>query len=107
MYYTPAASDSDLDRWIRDALLEDAVAQPPTGAWERLRQAITDSQRYGMWILDEPLRDPPESTPAMLSRYQFHRALRLYDDARHNSRREVREVVWNNVMPMFFTLVHL
>ena len=71
--------DQTLDNWIREALLEEAAAQPLPDAWLRLRRAISDRRlkSYGMWVLDEPWRDPPESLPTALSRQQFQRALRL------------------------------
>lgn len=107
----PVQSDRELDHWIQDALFEDALAQPPVGAWERLYKAIADRgmarRSHGMWVLDEPLRDPPESPPMVLSGYQFKRALRLYDDTRRNPGQEVREMLWNNMMPTFITLISL
>jgi hypothetical protein len=71
--------DRTLDNWIREALLEEATAQPLPDAWARLCRAISDRRlkSYGMWVLDEPWRDPPESLPTALSRQQFQRALRL------------------------------
>jgi hypothetical protein len=104
------APDHVLDGWIRDALLEEAVAQPPVGAWERLCKAVAErrvgGRSYGMWVLDEPVRDPPAAPPMALSRYQFKRAQRLYDDRRHNPGQEVRETLWSNVMPTYI-VVHL
>lgn len=80
--FRPRSDDMDgvLDLWIRDALREEAVAQPSQGAWERLRSALERhrTRRYGMWVLDEVLRDPPESLPTPLSQAQYRRAGRLY-----------------------------
>lgn len=72
--------DGVLDLWIRDALREEALAQPSPGAWERLRSMLErrPPKRYGMWVLDEVLRDPPESLPTTLSQEQYQRAKRLH-----------------------------
>jgi hypothetical protein len=74
-------SDLALDTWIREALLDEATAQPSSDSWERLCTAIADRRlkSYGMWVLDEPWRDPPESLPTALSYRQFQRALHLLD----------------------------
>ena len=101
----PPSADSDvlLDRQIRAVLLADAAVQPPAWAWNRLRRAIIDRRLVhsrGMWILDEPLRDPPESLPTTLSCQQFERALRIYN-SRGYCRYRVRETTWNNWMPSF------
>ncbi len=56
-------SEALLDGWIEDALREEALAQPPGTTWERLRQMLEGrrKRRYGMWVLDEPLHDPPRA----------------------------------------------
>ena len=56
-----ALPETWLDGWIEDALREEALAQPPATTWERLRQMLEGRRRrrYGMWVLDEPLHDPP------------------------------------------------
>ena len=56
-----ALSETLLDGWIEDALREEALAQPPATTWDHLRQMLEGrrQRRYGMWVLDEPLHDPP------------------------------------------------
>ena len=58
-----ALPETLLDGWIKDALREEALAQPPNTTWERLRQMLEGRRRrrYGMWVLDEPLHDPPRA----------------------------------------------
>ena len=56
-----AFSETLLDGWIEDALREEVLSQAPSTTWERLRQMLEErrKRRYGMWVLDEPLHDPP------------------------------------------------
>jgi hypothetical protein len=73
--------DYPLDNVIRDALLEDSLARPSAGAWERLRRQAMIGRQYrksGMWLLNEPLRDPPETPPLQLNYHDYKRALRIY-----------------------------
>lgn len=111
LFWRPSADlDYLLDAWICDAFLEDAAVQPPQGAWERLRNAITDRRpvrSHGMWILDEPLRDPPESLPGTLSDQQYERAQRIYRHDRAGRRSQFKEAVWSNFLPAFVALVNL
>jgi hypothetical protein len=100
-----------LDHWIREALVEDALAHPSPGAWERLRQAIIERQhKYGMWVLDEPLRDPPESPPMMLDDHQYERAMRIYSEQLGlGNRREImlcKCTIWSGTMPSFSAVVN-
>jgi hypothetical protein len=109
----PAVTEPDdvLDNWIRDALVEDALAHPSAGAWERLRQAIVERQhKYGMWVLDEPLRDPPESLPMMLDNHQYERAARIYSARLGlSNRREImlyKSTIWGGTMPTFAAVLN-
>jgi hypothetical protein len=110
-----AAAEPDyvVDNRIRNALIEDALARPTAGTWERLRQAILDRKRknYGMWVLDEPLRDPPESPPMMLSRNQYQRALQAYDiKHRYAGVREMplyKDALWGGIVPTFAAFLNL
>jgi hypothetical protein len=101
--------DYSFDSWIQEALFDDALACPPPGAWERLRQAIIERQfkHYGMWVLDEPLRDPPEAPPMLLNGHDFERAQRIYGGyliaAGHDLR---RDVIWGGLMPTFSVMVN-
>lgn len=77
--------DRVIDNWIREALCDDAPLTVPPGAWDRLRKAIMDRRfvrSRGMWLLDEPFRDPPESLPTTLNERQLKRAMRLYNGIR-------------------------
>ncbi len=110
LYWQTGDCDFTLDRWIREALLEEALAQPSTGAWERLRMALAphrDTTRSGMWVLNEPLRDPPESLPMVLSYSQFQRAQRLYIDSRPNRGMYVRDTVFSHSLSTFAILLNL
>jgi hypothetical protein len=105
--------DYPLDNLIRDALFEDSSARPSAAAWERLRrQAIIEQQyrRSGMWLLNEPLRDPPEAPPLQLDSYHYKRALRLYSDqTAMSSRREMlmyKASLWGGMMPSFSALLN-
>lgn len=84
----PFEPDDVLDFHIREALLEETNLSFPPGAWERLRRAIVEHQtvtNQGMWILDEPFRDPPESSPTLLTQQQFERVRRIYNKPQYNS----------------------
>jgi len=97
--------DLVLDAWIREALFEDAVAQPSPDAWQRLRRAISDRRlkSYGMWVLDEPWRDPPESLPTTLNGRQFQHARRLlYHDHRTVPIWQLAYASWGSVYQRFF-----
>ena len=105
--------DFPLDNLIRDALFEDSSAHPPAGAWERLRcQVIIERQyrRYGMWLLDEPLRDPPEATPLQLNYHDYKRAMRLYSDQNPaTSRRDAmmyKTTLWDGMIPSLSALLN-
>lgn len=100
--------DRVLDHWIQDALIEEAVAQPPSGTWDRLRMVLERrrTRRHGMWVLDEPLRDPPESLAMLLSCSQFQRAHRLYVDSRYAPAWNIKDSVFNHPLPTFSALVH-
>jgi len=96
--------------WIREALLEESLARPLPSTWERLRKAITERRprNYGMWILDEPLREPPAAPPSALKEREFRRAQRLY--AGNNaiySRLGLRERFWSDLSPAFPAMVNL
>ncbi len=100
--------DYTIDGWIQDALLDDALARPPGGAWERLRQAIVERQmkNYGMWVLDEPQRDPPESPPMLLEGHDFERAMRIYGDHLTIGNDLRRDVIWSSLLPIFSVMVN-
>jgi hypothetical protein len=109
----PSGAEPDyvLDHRIREALVEDALARPSAGAWERLRQAIVERHhKYGMWVLDEPLRDPPESPPMMLNNEQYKRAMRIYSGQFGlSSRHEIimhKSTLWAGTMPSFSALLN-
>lgn len=105
---SPGDRDHTLDAAIREALVEDALAQPLPGAWERLRKAIVDRRlkSYGMWVLDEPMRDPPEFFPTVLNRDQYQRAMRSYTVNRDSYNRQIREAMWSTMLPTFSALVN-
>ena len=93
---------------IQDALLDDALAYPSAGAWERLRQVIIERQmkNYGMWVLDEPQHDPPEAPPMLLNGHDFERALRIYGNYLTNGSDLRRNVIWSGLSPTFSVLVN-
>lgn len=103
----PAAPDRTVDCWIRDALFEDALAQPPAGAWERLRKVINDRKfrKYGMWVLDEPWRDPRETTTPPAHRppkqIRFYANYHCKEEDFAWQQWQTREAVWGNMMPIF------
>jgi hypothetical protein len=100
--------DQTLDGWIHEALLDDALARPPAGAWDRLRQVIVERQLkdYGMWVLDEPQRDPPESPPMLMSGHDFDRARRIHGSRFVESNYPRKVVIWTGVLPMFAAIVN-
>lgn len=108
----PASSsppDRVTDNWIREALMDEAMVVPPAGAWDRLRKAILECKpvrSHGMWVLDEPLRDPPEFLPKSLTEPEFARVQWLYDDYRGNLRGGLREVAWNSFLPAFVIVLN-
>lgn len=103
-------NDSLLDLQIREALVDYVLAQPPAGAWERLVKTIADRgliRGYGMWVLDEPLRDPPEAPPMWLDRGEHRRAERLYHDCCGNMLYRTRDIVLSGWFPTFSMIVNL
>jgi hypothetical protein len=105
--------DYPLDNLIRDALFEDSLARPSAGAWERLRRQVMIEQQYrrsGMWLLNEPLRDPPEAPPLQLDNHDYKRALRIYSDQTAvTSRREImmyKTALWGGMMPSLSALLN-
>lgn len=98
-------SDALLDWYIADALSDEAQSAVPPGAWDRLRKAINERnliRGYGMWLLDETFREPPDSPPATLSGAELERALRIFRNrqaARHHLR---SPSVWGSWSPTFF-----
>lgn len=98
--------DVEIDGWIREALLDDALAKPPAGAWERLRHAIIERKlkQHGMWVLDEPHRDPPDALPMMLNHDEFERAQRLYGFWAWQDRRTYE--LWSGLVPGFEAIVN-
>jgi hypothetical protein len=97
--------DYPLDNLIRDALLDDTSAYPSAGAWERLRRQVMierQCRRTGMWLLDEPLRDPPEAPPLQLNYHDYKRALRIYSgQTTVTSRRTMmyKTTLWDGMIP--------
>ena len=100
--------DTIMDQWIRETLREDSQAVPvPVGAWERLRQAISDRKLIkarGMWVLDEPFREPPDAIPATLSGARLRQAQRLYDDRWGINAYRQREPICISLAPGFAVL---
>ncbi len=104
--------DYPLDNVIRDALFEDSLARSSAGAWERLRRQVMIEQQYrrkGMWLLNEPLRDPPEAPPLQLNHHDYKLALRIYTDRTTvSSRREImmyKNTMWGGTMPSLSALL--
>jgi hypothetical protein len=102
------AQEHMLDGWIQEALWEDAVAQPPQGTWDRLRMILERRRghREGMWVLEEPLRDPPDTLPMLLSLEQSLRAHRLYIEGRNNLGFNLKSNAFNNLFPTFSALIN-
>jgi hypothetical protein len=101
----PVEPDHVLDARIRDALYEDVDVPIPTGAWERLRRVIIERKPVrsrGMWVLDEPFRDPPESPPTLLTQQQFEQAHRIYIEKRYGAS---SRVVWESLRIPFSVIV--
>lgn len=109
----PAPPEVDgrlLDGWIHDALIDDALASPPSGTWEKLCMAIRDRRpvkSYGMWILDEPFRDPPETLPTVLSHSELQRVLRIQSGLHSNRQfHTLREAMWSTLPATFIAIVN-
>ena len=105
--------DYPLDNVIRDALFEDSLARPSAGAWERLRRQVMierQYRRYGMWLLDEPLRDPPEAPPLQLNYRDYKRALRIYSDqtarTAHPEIIMYKSTLWSGMIPSLSALLN-
>ncbi len=100
---SPPPPDRAVDHWIREALVEEALEQVPVGTWDRLRKVIVERKfrKYGMWVLDEPWRDPREVPP--LSPRHPSRLYGEFDNKEDYSWQQwqAREAVWNNMMPIF------
>lgn len=108
LFHDPDFELDYVDDLIQDALLDDALACPSAGAWERLRQVIIQRQikNYGMWVLDEPQRDPPEAPPMLLSCHDFARAQRLYGNCFPIGSDLRRDVIWGGLLPTFSVMVN-
>jgi hypothetical protein len=107
----PSKADSEymVDQWLREAFLEYKTIEAPTGTWERLRKGILERQMvhgHGMWVLDEPMHDPPETLPAGLSGQEYLRALRMYDSRRERFNYIAQSIMWGNLTPGFSALVN-
>lgn len=108
LWRTPVDLDNRvLDGWIHDALIDEATAVPPAGAWDRLRDTIRDRRpikRYGMWVLDEPLRDPPGSSLSML----YHNDSQRLDRNPHFNfpHYNFRGVLWSSLPPSFVAVAN-
>ena len=108
-----AEPDYVIDNWIREALVEEALLRPSSAAWERLRLVIVERKckNYGMWVLDEPQRDPPDVLPMLLNGHQYERALRIYDIRGRVSGLEslpvYKDAIWGGIIPTFSVLLNL
>lgn len=102
--------DGVLDGMICDALLEERVAQAPENAWERLFKTIAEGrvQRQGMWVLDEPLRDPPvQPRPRRIFDFGARQHVGRLPELDTGQRMwQVREAVWDTLLPTFSSLVN-
>jgi hypothetical protein len=59
-----------------------------------------------MWILDEPLRDPPEAPPTALTHDEYQRAQRIYEGSQERMHHLARALMWNDLMPGFSAMVN-
>lgn len=100
--HLPAPPDCTVDCLIREALLEDALAQPSAGAWDRLRKAINERRfrKYGMWVLDEPWRDPKE-VAAPPVRHHLKKMREYADCHSGNYSWPIRAPLWDSMIPIF------
>ncbi|MBN1565890.1 MAG: hypothetical protein JXA10_18755 [Anaerolineae bacterium] len=104
-FFYPASIKQDvlIDSLIQDALFDDALACPAPDAWERLRQIVMDRQlkHYGMWVLDEPQRDPPDSSPMPPHQPDFERARRF--NSRYPTSNQIlrQDMIWGGLSPTF------
>ena len=106
----PVAPDTDqeLDALIQAALRDDPAGGPSLGAWDRLRISIVERgrmHRRGMWVLDEPFRDPP--APALLSALQLANANSFRNARTEDLRRQGRELGWSQLMPPVARLLNV
>ena len=94
------ANERVLDHCIRSTLVEDALRYAPVNTWDRLRMVILERalapRRYGMWVLDEPLRDPPEFTTVRLNETQHSLERRF-----HNNSHYPISTLWGGIFPLF------
>lgn len=107
---TQLEDDPLLDQQIREALADYAQAQPSAGALDRLVKTITERgliRGYGMWVLDEPLRDPPEVSPVWLNGHQYQRAERLYRNRESRTLYRARDAVLSSLFTTFPMFVNL
>lgn len=106
-YWKPVSELDErlLDDCIHDALSDEAAAQPPAGARDRLYTAIHARQpvkSHGMWILDEPLRDPPTSPLSLLYHSDSQRLDRTPEFFR--PRNDLRQMLWCSLPPSFMAV---
>ncbi len=96
--------DPVLDNLIREALVEQALHSAiPVTTWDRVRRSLLErrlAHRSGMWVLDEPLREPPEAAwrPAAPS---------LWEVRRESQRTRMRELAWAALMPPYTVLLNV
>lgn len=105
----PSPAEEVLDHCLAEAFWDEAVALPPRSAWDRLR-SLLERRRVrpeGMWVLYEPLRDPPETLPTVLSTEQYCRALRLYSNSRPDPGWQLRRGTFDTLFPTFGLVINL
>jgi hypothetical protein len=102
------AEDALLDDLIREALLDEALAMPPAGAWERLRNTVSEgaARRQGMWVVQEVRGNSAQRTVQDRQAARVERQLSMLRQGRADHWRQACEVLWGNVFPTYVALVN-
>lgn len=103
VWRTNMPPDPVLDGLIREALMEQALHSAIPVTWDCVRRSLLERQlahRSGMWVLDEPLREPPEAAWRTA-------APSLWEARRESQRARMRELAWTALMPPYMVLLNV
>lgn len=102
------AEDAALDELIRDALLDEALAVPSAGAWERLLSAIEDgaARRQGMWVLEEVSQQHRQRARPEQHLARIERQVALARQGHVDHWWHLRDALWGNMFPTYAAWVN-
>jgi len=101
-------AERELDFQIHAALRDEALAQPPGDAWERLRATVHERQSHshGMWVLDQPLHEPREAAPVRWAWHDARRTVTVRGAQIPYRQWQARETLWSTRIYAFSALLN-